>query len=168
MKKPIIVVDASFWINCIYLNLEEHLFEYFTLKFTSKVKLEILFLKNHDFFKKSKDILLFEEYLSLNKDSIKDPFKLYFTNLLSKDSGELYSISLAKQENCGVLIDDGNPYDICGQNNIFHMNSVDFIIFLYIKKKISITKAIDLINFLKFRVKEKYILDAIKYIKKIK
>lgn len=168
MKKPIIVVDASFWINCIYLNLDSYLFEYFTLKFTNKVKLEILFSKKHDFFKKSKDVLLFEKYLSLNKDSIKDPSKIYFTDLLSKKSGELYSISLAKEKNYGILIDDGVPYDVCSKNNVSCMNSIDFIIFLYIKKRINFKDAINLINSLKFRVKEKYILNAIKYIKKIK
>jgi len=168
MKKPIVVVDASFWINCVYLNLESYLFNYFILRFTTKVKAEIIFLKHHDFFKKSRDIFLFEEYVSLNKDSIKDPSKLYYINLLSKDSGELYSISLAKEENGGILIDDGPPYNVCDQKNIPRMNSIDFIIFLYIKKEFDINRAINLINSLKFRFKEKYIFNAIEYIKKIK
>jgi hypothetical protein len=168
MKKPFVVIDASFWINCVYLELNIFLIDYFNLIFTTKVKEKLLFSKKHDFFKKSKDITLFEEYLSLNKNVIKDPTKLSFTNQLSKNSGKLYSISLAKEKKYGVFIDDGFPYDVCGKNNILRMNSVDFIIFLYLKKEIDKNKAINLINSLNFRVKEKYLLKGIDKIKILK
>jgi hypothetical protein len=45
------------------------------------------------------------------------------------------------------------------------MNTIDFIVFLYLKKRITYKEGISLIESLKFRVKEKYIAQAINYIK---
>jgi len=165
MKKPV-VIDASFWINIVYLELYSYVSIYFELIFVSKVKSEICVPRKHDYFYLSEDIKIFNDLLANGNSKIENPKKIlkkYYSEL-EKDSGELYTIALAKEKNYGVLIDDGNPYDFCKMQQISRMNTIDFIIFLYIKRNLTKTQSIEYIQKLNLKVKEKYIKQAIAYL----
>jgi len=168
MKKPCAVIDTSFWVHLVYLDIDNYLIKYFNIYFPNKVKSEILYFKHFDYFYKSTDISVFERLLQANQLTIKDPKQLIDSSELQKDSGEHHLISLAKENSYGVFIDDGIPYDLCSKMNILRMNSVDFIIFLYIKKEITKEKGIELMIKLSHKIKQKYIEEGIKFINNIK
>lgn len=167
--KSKVVVDASFWINVVFLELDGFLLDYFDLIFVSKVKSEICEFKKYDYFYLSKDIKIFEQLLSDDIIKIQNPKSIpkKYISELEKDSGELYTLSLAKEKKYGVLIDDGNPYDFCKNENIIRMNTIDFIIFLYIKNELTRNKAIDYIRKLNYKIKDRYIEKAIVYLKNL-
>jgi hypothetical protein len=165
IKKQNAVVDSSFWINIISLALVDYLLKYFELFSTEKVEQKIL-----NFDKKllylSNDIIVYQTLKKNNLIKIKNPQKIIKKHIfLQKKSGELETISLANQEKTFVLIDDGKPYNFCINEKIKAINSVDFIIFLYKIKEINNKTAYYKITQLNGVIKEKYILNALEYLK---
>ena len=72
MTKPCAVIDTSFWIHVVYLEIDKYLIKYFDIFFPNKVKSEILYFKHFDYFYKSTDIFIFEKLLQDNQLTIKD------------------------------------------------------------------------------------------------
>jgi predicted nucleic acid-binding protein len=91
--------------------------------------------------------------------TIKNPqnFSKKLIDNLQSNSGELYSIALAIEQNMLICLDDGNPYNFCLQENLSPINSVDFIQFLYLKKEINSQQAIEYVSKLQGKMKPKYI-----------
>ncbi len=160
-----IVVDASFWINVVYLGLEEYLEKYFNIFFVSKVEAEILNNSSHKLY----DSIDMDKYSSWKQKGIitvKDPQKIpkKLLDNLESNSGELFTIALAIEEEQAIFIDDGKPYNFCVKEKLFVVNCVDFIYFLYLKKEINSKEYIFLINKLSGRIKKEYIEKAKKLI----
>jgi len=156
--KPKIVMDASFWINITYLDLEKYLVKYFNICLVTKVEEEILNNSEHKIYD-SKDM---EKYLELKNTeviSIINPLNIpkKLLDNLQSNSGELYTIAVGIEEKIIICIDDGNPYNFCFKEGLNPINSIDFIYFLYLKKEISSKQSINYINKLHGRIKSSYI-----------
>lgn len=153
-----IVIDSSFWINITFLRLEEYLIKYFKIYFVSKVESEIL---NENKFKiyDSLDMEIYRSFKERNLFFVKDPQNVpkRLLDSLESNSGELYTVSLALEENATVFIDDGRPYNFCLKEKLFPVNSIDFVYFLYLKKDLNKSDSILIIDRLKGRIKSEYI-----------
>ncbi len=167
-KKIKAVVDSSFWININRIDLVDALYNYFELIFTKKVEDELLI--NKKMFYIPKDILKYNELKNQNQISIQNPKKIDcdLWNKLSKTSGEMQSIALAKEINAVVLIDNGAAIEYCKKNKIKLVNSINFIIYNYYLDKISYNKAKQNINTLSPFIKKTYIKKEIILLNKIK
>jgi|GEM_PF-1261563 len=162
------VVDASFWININKVNLVKYLLDYFELYFVSKVEDELESHKMKDFYN-PKDLDVFRSLRELNLIKIKDP-KVIDSKAkkeLSKDSGELYTVSLAKEINAVVLIDDYGPYIFCDKNKISPLSTINFIVYLCELKIINLSNAEQLLFNLKGCIKYSFIEYALHKLKKV-
>lgn len=160
-KNQRIVIDASFWINIVYLEIEDYLKKYFEIYFVSKVEAEVLNNSNYKLY----DSIDMEKYKDWKQNKIiiiKDPINIpkKLLDNLESNSGELYTIALAIEEKMVVCIDDGKPHNFCFNEGLFPVNSIDFIYFLYLKKEINSREYILLINKLAGRIKLEHIEKA--------
>jgi predicted nucleic acid-binding protein len=165
-KLPILVVDSCFWINIVYLELEEYLLKYFNLFFVFKVTEEILNINGNKLYD-SKDMDILKKLIDNKKVILKNPKEIpeKINNCIENDSGELYSVALALEKKGIVATDDGAVINYCIENNIFIMTSVRFSLFLYAKKEINKNKTIILLKKMNRRIKHKYIEEGINYLK---
>ncbi len=167
-SKPSAVIDTSFWIHLVKLDLTDKFIELYDLVFTKKVEEELLAFKKIHLYSPL-DLDIFNQLKLKNKLKIIDPkyISKEINNSISNDSGELFSLSLAQEKNYIVFIDNGIPYDFCKKNKINVMNMIDFCILLYILKKISLddlqNKIIQLDNL--NTIKYKYMNEGKKYLK---
>lgn len=159
--KPKIVVDASFWINIVYLSLEKYLTKYFDICVVSKVEEEILNNSEHKIYD-SEDMEIFLELKKNKQITIKNPINIpkRLLDNLQNHSGELYTIALGIEDKINIFIDDANSYNFCLKEGIDPINSIDFIYFLYLKKEINSKKSVNYINKLQGRIKASYIEKA--------
>ena len=167
-SKKIAVVDSSFWININRVGLVDSLLERFELVFTSKVEEELLI--NSKLFYTPKDIIIYNRLKEIGLIEIKDPKIISpdLWNILSKDSGEIYTIALAIELNATVLVDNSAAIEYCIQKNILITNSVTFILYDALQSKLTYTQALDKINLLKPYIRERYILIGLNTLDKIK
>lgn len=160
------ILDSSFWINICKIGLSEYLFKYFNL-FSSKKVFDELSIHSKSYIYLPQDYLLFQKYVKEDLIIIKKNYILKDVNLsLSKDSGEVYTISLAKKNKYIVLMDDNGPLKYCIKNKIEFLTSIHFLIFLYKKNELSKTEVLDKILKLKNSINENYIIVALKYLDK--
>jgi predicted nucleic acid-binding protein len=167
-KKVKAVVDSSFWININRVDLVNILNDYFELIFTKKVEEELLITKK--MFYIPKDIIKYNELKNKKLITIQNPKQIDrdLWNRLSKDSGEMQCIALAKEINAVVLIDNGAAIEYCKKNKIMLINSINFIIYYYYLDKITFDQAIQKINVLSPFIKKKYVEKEIILLNKIK
>ena len=159
-EKPKAVVDTSFWIHLVKLNLVEEFIELWNIVVTRKVEEELQAFARIKLYTpldleiytnlKSKEIIKIKDPKSIPKD---------IDSQITCDSGELYSIALAKEEKIIVFIDNGIPYDFCKRNNIKVMNTIDLCFLLLKLNKFSKEDLFQKINQLdKLKsIKSKYI-----------
>ncbi len=161
-----IVIDASFWINIVYLELDKYLVKYFDIYMVSKVEEEILNNSEHKVYD-SEDMEIFLELKNNKQIFIKNPINIpkKLLDNLQSNSGELYTIALGIENKISICIDDGNPYNFCFREGLSPVNSIDFIYFLYLKKEINSKQSINYINKLQRRIKLSYIEKAKKLFK---
>ena len=157
-SKPKIVIDTSFWINVVYLGIDNYLLNYFNLYVVSKVEKEILDESDYKIYD-SEDMEIYSKLKDRGLITIKNPQKLSKRVLddLEVDSGELYSIELAIEENMIVATDDKGAVTFSNKNNLIMITSIDFILKLYIDKIISIDTVLYYFNLLEKKIKPKYI-----------
>jgi len=159
------VVDSSFWININKVNLARYLLDYFELYSTEKVREELLDHPKKELYT-PKDAELFKSLIDAGLINIVVPVLIPkdIKQLLSIDSGEVYVLSLAKERNMSVLLDDNGPLQYCEKHKIKLFTSVHFIYLLYRDNIISKQDAIDRIVLLKKSINERFILWGLKII----
>ncbi|MDD3178507.1 MAG: hypothetical protein PHR26_03225 [Candidatus ainarchaeum sp.] len=137
-KKPLAILDSSFYIHLVKTNLINIFLEHYDLVMTKKVYEEITYFKDKSLYLPF-DIRFLLKLVEDKKILIKQPKTLVNKNLpfqVSKNSGEYFSILLAKEIKAIVFIDNGRPYSFCVKNNILCSNIVEFMFYLYKHKKI--------------------------------
>jgi hypothetical protein len=129
--KPKAVVDTSFWIHLVKLNLFEEFTQLWDIVFTRKVEEELLAFVRIKLYTPL-DLEIYNELKSKGTIQVKDPKSIPkdIDSQITASSGELYSIALAKEDKIIVFIDNGIPYDFCKRNNIDVMNIPDLCLFL--------------------------------------
>lgn len=162
------IIDSSFWININRVNLVKELLERFDLYFTLKVEKELLINKN--LFYIPKDITVYKNLKEINLINVKDAFKIPINlqKTLSKNSGEVCTIALAIELNAAILVDNGSAVDYCIKNKMFVVNTINFILYCYFIDELTYRQVIEKINQLKPYIKEKYILQNLNLLEKIK
>ena len=168
VSRKVAVIDSSFWININRVGLIDYLLERFELVFTSKVEEELLI--NSKLFYTPRDIIIYNKLKELGFIKVIDPKVIPkdLWNKLSKDSGEIYTIALAIELNAAVLVDNSAAIEYCIQKNILITNSVTFILYDTLQRKLTYTQALDKINLLKPYIRERYILIGLNTLDKIK
>jgi len=147
------IVDASFWIHLIKVDLLSLFLEYYKIIIIpSKVEKEITWSESFKFIIHTPEDI--KQYNKLKKDGIiivQDPkhIKKQLESQVSKDSGELYCIALSEETKYILFIDNGRPYNYCKENNIMVANIIEFILFLYLEKKISKKEVFSKIDLIK-------------------
>jgi len=158
--KPKAIIDASFWIHLIKLELEEIFLQYYEIITTTRIEEEILYCNNFKYFiYKPKDIKLYENFKKENKIQIKNPKTISkeLESQISKNSGELQAIALAKENNYIVFIDNGRPNEYCIKNNILSATIIDFLIFLNNNKILTKKEILYKINLIKNSLPKNYL-----------
>lgn len=134
--KPKAIIDTSFWIHLVKLNLVEQFIQLWNIVVTRKVEEEL-----QDFVRiklyTPLDLEIYNDLKSKGTIQIKDPKSIPkdIDNQITSNSGELYSIALAKEDKIIVFIDNGIPYEFCKQNQILAANIVDYLMRQYEQKK---------------------------------
>jgi hypothetical protein len=166
MKKKAII-DTSFWIHLVKINLEKNFLELYDVILPKKVEEEILFCNSFKLMiYKPKDIKIYEKLKYENKIKVVDPkiIPKELSSQISKNSGELFAISLAKENDVIVFIDNGRPHTFCKKNKIKTGTIIDFLIYLKEEKKINISDIKEKINIIKESLSKKHLKDIKKYI----
>jgi predicted nucleic acid-binding protein len=166
----IAIVDASFWIHLVKVDLLDIFLEYYNYLYVpSKVELEITFAESLKFkLFTPNDIKL---YYKLKKEGIivvKDPatIKKELESQVSKDSGELYCIALSQELGLITFIDNGRPYNYCKQNNILVGNIIEFLLFLYFNKKLTKKEILVKISIIEKSLSQDYLKSINNYLKR--
>jgi predicted HTH domain antitoxin len=94
------VVDASFWIHLVKLNLVEEFIKLWAVVVTKKVELELFTFARIKLYTPL-DLDIYNDLKSKEIIKIKDPKSIPkdINSQITNHSGELYSIALAKEEN---------------------------------------------------------------------
>ncbi len=168
VKEVKAIVDSSFWININRVDLVKELLDKFKLIFTFKVEKELLI--NNNLFYVPKDIIVYNNLKKINLISVRNPLKipLNLQKELSRNSEEVNTIALALELNAVILIDNSAAVEYCIKNKMYVVNTINFIIYCYSTDVITYNQALEKINLLKPYIKQKYILDNLKLLEKIK
>ena len=165
----IAIVDTSFWIHLVKVDLLEIFLEYYSkIIFPSKVEAELTFFES---FKYKVFIPLdVREYRRHKKKEIiiiKDPLKVSkeLESQVSKNSGEIFCIALSLEKGYISFIDNGRPYDFCKKNNILVSNIIEFMLFLYFEKKISKKDFLLKIKLIERLISKEYLKNIESYLK---
>jgi predicted nucleic acid-binding protein len=160
VKKADAILDSSFYIHLVKTNLLSYFLKFYNIVVCSKVKEEILYFKNSNIYLPL-DIEIFSELENLKIISIINPLKIdnNINSQISHNSGELYSIALAKEKGIIVFIDNGRPFEYCKKNNILCANIVEFLLFLNKNKILSKKVLFSKINIIKEILPRKYLED---------
>jgi predicted nucleic acid-binding protein len=167
-EKAIAIVDASFWIHLIKINLLQLFLEYYkTIVVPSKVEREITWSESFKFMIYTPEDI--KQYNKLKKEDIiiiKEPkvIKQQLKSQVSKDSGELYCIALAQETGYIVFIDNGKPYNYCNENNILVANIIEFMLFLYTEQKLTKKEIYVKINLIKNSIPISYLKEIENYL----
>ncbi len=165
-NKPKIVIDASFWINVVYLDIESYLLKYFDIYFVQKVESEILNESEHKIYN-TRDMDVYSKLKDIRLIKIREPKNIpkKLLDNLQYDSGELYCIALGIEDNMIVATDDKGPISFCKINNIPFMTSIDYILYLYNTKELTKKRCLILFNMLNKNISKKFIEIGKKYFK---
>jgi hypothetical protein len=161
------IVDTSFWIHLVKINLEDKFLELYDIIVPTKVEEEILFCNTFKFMiYKPKDIKVYEKLKSLNKIENINPCVIpkELSSQISKNSGELYAISLSKEKDVIVFIDNGRPYDFCIKNKIKTGTIIDFLVYLKEENQLNLSEIKEKIKILENSISKKLLKDIKKYI----
>ena len=163
------VIDSSFWININKVNLARYLLDYFSLYSTDKVREELLDHKKKELYT-SKDAELFQSLMDAELIISKNPqeISLKFKQNLSNDSGEIYTIALAKEISAVVLADDKSAINFCRNQKILVITSPYFLVWLCESGKISPEICYLKIIQLKEKVNKTHINSALADLEKVK
>lgn len=164
-KKPLAVLDSSFYIHLVKTNLINIFLEHYDLVITKKVYEEITYFKDKSIYLPF-DIRFLLKLIEDNKVIIKQPKTLINKNLQSQvscDSGEYFSILLAKELNAIVFIDNGRPYSFCVKNKILCSNIVEFMFYLYKHKKIKKNELKDKIRIIYDSIPKNYLKEICEF-----
>lgn len=131
-----VVLETSFWTVGYYAQINQYLFDYFTIFVTDEVKNEIL-CPSLQFptviYPYAKLFQLLDKHNQFNKRNPKEELKIF-------GKGDSTSIALAYELDIGLLINDNRPYIYAKNLGISVVSVPGFILFLY-KKKIITKKA---------------------------
>jgi hypothetical protein len=165
--KPKAIIDTSFWIHLVKTNLEDHFMRRFVIIAPQRVEEEILYCNTFKFMVyKPQDIRVYEKLKSENKIIILNPKKIKkeLASQISKNSGELYAIALAKENRWIVFIDNGRPHKFCIENDIQTGTIIDFIIYLKMENQLTTKEIKQKIELIKDSLSEKYLEQIKKYL----
>ncbi len=159
------VIDSSFWININKIDLAKYLLDYFELYSTEKVREELLDHPKRELYT-PKDADLFKSFIDAGLITLINPLEIPkdIKQQLSEDSGEIYILTIAKERNMGVLLDDNGPLQYCEKNKIRLFTSIHFVYILYRKNIISKQDARDKIIQLKKSINSRFTLWGLKVI----
>ena len=147
--KPKAIIDTSFWIHLVKLNLVEQFIQLWNIVVTRKVEEEL-----QDFVRiklyTPLDLEIYNDLKSKGTIQIKDPKSIPkdIDNQITSNSGELFSIALAKEDKIIVFIDNGIPYEFCKQNQILAANIVDYLMRQYEQKQFTKEQTLGKLNIL--------------------
>jgi len=167
--KPKAILDTSFWIHLVKMGLESQFITLFEIIIPQKVEDEILYCNTFKFMiYKPQDIRVYERLKQERKITIINPKDIskQLTNQISKNSGELFAIALAKERNWIVFIDNGRPQKYCIENNIQTSTIIDFLIYLKEEKLLNIKEIEQKVNLIKDSLSNKYLKQIEEYLKK--
>jgi len=165
------ILDTSFWIHLVKINLENRFLELYDIIVPTKVEEEILFCNTFKFMiYKPQDVRVYERLKQENKITIINPKDIskQLTNQISKNSGELFAIALATERNWIVFIDNGRPQKYCVENNILTSTICDLLIYLKEEKILTIKEIEQKIELIKDSLSDKYLKQIKEYLKKEK
>lgn len=147
--KPKAVIDTSFWIHLVKLNLVEQFIQLWDILVTKKVEEELQAFVNIKLYIPL-DLEIYNDLKSKGIIQIKNPKNIpkNIDNQITKNSGELFSIALAKENKIIVFIDNGIPYDFCKKNKILVANNVDFCLKLLLDNKLTREEALSKLEIL--------------------
>jgi len=167
-ETQIAIVDASFWIHLIKTDLLHIFQEYYNrIIVPLKVEEEITFSESFKFMVYIPEDI--KHYNKLKQEGIiivQNPKTItkQLSSQVSKDSGELYCIALSQEIGLIVFIDNGRPYNYCKENNILVANIIEFLLFLYIEKRLNKKEVYSKINVIKSSISNSYLKGIEKYL----
>lgn len=134
--KPKAVVDTSFWIHLVKLDLVESFIQLWDIVITRKVEEELQAFTRIKLYTPL-DLEIYNELKLKGTIQVKNPKNVpeNINNQITTNSGELFSIELAKEGKIIVFIDNGIPYEFCKKNQILAANIVDYLMRQYEQKK---------------------------------
>ncbi|MFA5745996.1 MAG: hypothetical protein WCX82_01205 [archaeon] len=134
--KPKAIIDTSFWIHLVKLDLVEQFIQLWDLIATKKVEEELQAFTRIKLYTPL-DLETYNDLKSQGAIQVKDPKSVpgNINSQIANNSGELFSIALAKEYKIIVFIDNGIPYDFCKRNQILAANIVDYLMRQYEQKK---------------------------------
>jgi predicted nucleic acid-binding protein len=159
-EKPFAILDSSFYIHLVKINLIMIFLDFYKIMVCSKVKDEITYFLYKDLYV-PKDIELFLKLEALKIITIENPkiIPSGLINEVSKNSGESYSIALAQEKNVIVFIDNGRPYNYCLKNKILCSNIIEFLLYLYKIKIITKKEILQKIKIIENSLPKEYLLE---------
>jgi hypothetical protein len=162
--KPKAIIDTSFWIHLVKLNLVDSFIQLWDIVVTRKVEEELLAFTKIKLYTPL-DLEIYNELKSKGTIQVKNPKSIPkdIDAQITSNSGELFSIALAREEKIIVFIDNGIPYEFCKRNNILVANIIDYLMHQYEQKKFTkeqILGKLDILESLKSM--------KLKYIEKVK
>jgi len=157
-NKPKLVIDASFWINVVFLGLEYNLINYFEIYFVSKVEKEIL---NENILRlyESLDVVTYLKFKKNNFIRLKNPISVSkkLIDNLQNNSGELFSLALSIELDSIFATDDKGSIIFCNKNNLKFISIVDYILLLFYFKELNKLEVNNFFKLLSGRIKQEYI-----------
>jgi len=152
-KKSLAILDTSFYIHLVKIDLIDIFLNFYKIIVCSKVKEEITYFTHIELFLKLKksDIIRIENPIKISKSLISE---------ISSDSGEMYAIALAQEKNSIVFIDNGRPYKYCLKNKILCSNIVEFLLYLYKNKVITKREILNKIKIIENTLPKEYLLET--------
>jgi len=162
IKKSVAIVDSSFYIHLVKINLIDTFLDLYDLVVCTKVKDEITYFEYKSLYTPF-DIEVFNKLLNEKKIIIKDPKNItkQLESEVSSNSGELYSIALAQELNYIVFIDNGRPFEYCKNQNIMCANIIEFLLYLYSVKLLPKKEIIKKLKIISKSIPKKYLLECL-------
>jgi predicted nucleic acid-binding protein len=163
------ILDTSFWIHLNKTKIWNVFLEYYDVVVPKQVEKEITYCNTFkSLIYKPQDIEIYEKLRKNKKIIIINPKKISkkLSCQISKNSGELFAIALAKEKDWIVFIDNGRPNKYCIENNIKTATIIDFLIFLKNEKRITKKEIKEKINKIKTSIPKKMLEEIKKYLKK--
>jgi len=159
-KKSLAVLDTSFYIHLVKIDLIDIFLNFYKIIVCSKVKEEITYFIYRDLYL-PKDIELFLKFEKSDIIRIENPTKIpkSLISEVSNNSGEMYAIALAQEKNSIVFIDNGRPYKYCLKNKILCSNIVEFLLYLYTNRIITKREILNKIKIIENTLPKEYLLE---------
>lgn len=168
-KESIAIVDTSFWIHLVKTDLLDYFLSYYSkiivpfiveeeLTYFESFKYKVYVPKDIKEFKKLKEkkIITIINPKIINKE---------IESKVSKNSGELFCILLSLQTGYISFIDNGRPYNFCKKNNLLVSNIIEFMLFLFLEKKLSKKEVFFKIKLIERTISKSYFENVKNYLK---